>query len=152
MGIMMIMVMIMMILCIRVAHGEYTFSGSDFSLSPKSAYCYYYFSNNPSFNNINTFMNATSNNIYGYASVWTSPTQNITSDSVQLGSCKPKDGADSTCSTTTGNTFNYISYDPQYILVCLECHYYLGNCIFEAFNGATTELTDNSYVSCSSCK
>lgn len=44
----------------------FTDGGTSFSVKERSAYCYYYSSNSISVSNANTWINGTSNNLYGY--------------------------------------------------------------------------------------
>ena len=103
-----------------------SFSGTNMKLDKESAYCYYYQTSHANITNLNTFMNATSDNLYAYASIYASGSAGIDSTSTQLGYCRPNQYVENTCSTIDDNSFTYISYETQYILVCIECHYWLG--------------------------
>lgn len=137
--------------CCTFITAQYVETGSDLHMDSDSAYCYYYQTSNAYITNTDTYMNATSDNLYAYATVYASTDLGITSSSVLLSKCTPHSSVNDTCGTNTDSTFTYISYDTQYILVCLECHYWLGDCIIDNYTAYLTISPSYGYVSCSTC-
>merc|ERR1712137_972899 len=128
-------------------------SGSNQHVSKLSAYCYYYKTASVN-NNNNAMMNVSSDNIYAYGSIYVSPTLAINSDSTLLGRCRPDNPGTlhHDCSTSDDNNFSDTSTNFVYVLACLECHYYLGDCIFDDFAGELPAPTTGSgTLTCSLC-
>ena len=148
----MLLRLLLVLCCVFVCSSQASFveSGS-ITLNKTSAYCYYYKTNNAYFSDADTWMKATSDNLYAYASVYASSSLQIDKSSVALGKCRPHDETNRTCDTSTDNTFTYISYDTEYVLVCLECHYWFGDCIIDDYTTELVESPQQGEIPCSIC-
>jgi len=139
------------LLCLFSAAYGYTDSGS-LTIDAKSAYCYYYDSSSVSVSNMNTWINGTSNNLYGYISVYASPSDSLGLTSTTLAICSPNQGNHNECSTQSIQFTYSNSVETTYIFVCMECHYWFGPCIFDEYNVAlTNSAPQEGYVDCSFC-
>lgn len=115
-----------------------------------SAYCFYYSGTEVYISSQNDFMNATSNNIYGYASVWVNDELEVGGH--RLAECKPSSSPGNTCSTSQAGTFTYEANGKlTYVMICLECHYWLLYCDFDAYNFCISGNYKSGYVDCPSC-
>ena len=129
----------------------FTDSGTSFSIKERSAYCYYYSSDSISVSNSNTWINGTSNNLYGYLSVYASNSNKLGVSSTNLAICTPNQGNHNICSTED-ISFNYAeSVQTEYIQVCMECHYWFGPCIFDTYFVTMAAEAQSGYVDCSFC-
>ena len=134
-----------------VSDAQFVANGTNFHVSKTSAYCFYYSSSNININNFNTYINATSNNLYGYASVYVSSSLKLNAAANQLAICNPNKNTKNSCSTED-YTFNLSqSGTTQFVLVCLECHYYLGDCIFDDYYVEMTDTITEGDVDCTLC-
>ena len=125
-------------------------------LPNNSAYCEYYKTVSADLTSTTSYMNTTSQNIYAYATLYASPDVSITTDSILLGKCRTHTpGAvfgTYTCSSSDSNVFTYTSTNLQYILACIECHYLLGPCNFDGYNGVLPQApTASGQVPCPNC-
>ena len=122
---------------------------TSFAVDKTSAYCFYYSSTSVSISNYDTYINATSNNLYGYVTVYTNSQPAVTVTAVNRAICTPNQNSRNTCSTEN-ISFSYTetTSKAQYVLVCLECHYWLGQCIFDSFFVNMNSPFEQGYVDC----
>merc|ERR1712232_690852 len=126
-------------------------NGTSFSVKERSAYCFYYTSKDISVTNSNTWINGTSNNLYGYLSVYSSTTGSIDIRATNLAICTPNQGNENQCSTEN-ISFQYSqTVRTETILVCMECHYWLGPCIFGTYYAELAQRFSEGYVDCLTC-
>ena len=124
-------------------------NGTNFAVNSTSAYCFYYSSNSINIDNTNTFISATSNNLYGYASVYITSSLKISVSADLLAQCIPNQNSQNTCSTgDLEYSFAQNSGSSKFVLLCLECHYWLGECIFDDYSVTMTESFSEGYVDC----
>jgi hypothetical protein len=129
----------------------YSMNGT-YDVPSKSAYCFYYKSASFAITNTNTFLNATSDNLYGYASVYLNTYLKIDNNANLLGQCEPHKYAHDTCSTYDTSSFYYNSQGTNtYIMLCLQCNYWLGGCNFDYYFAEMTSSFVAGIVSCSIC-
>jgi hypothetical protein len=144
--------LLLLVALIGFTQAQYTTNGTNFHVTHNAAYCFYYSTGDLDVSNTNTWLNATSNNLFAYAGIFLSPTLSLTPSTIQLAVCCPNDHTGDTCDTTSANSFSYQnSGATQYVLACLECNYWLGDCIFDLFNLNLGQQFEQGYVQCSFC-
>ena len=123
----------------------------DVDIAKKSAYCAYYKTSNVDVSSSNTAIYAESDNWYAHASIYISSYKSIDSRATKVFSCEPEEYSGDYCSSKSAN-FNYMmmgSY--KYVMVCLECHYWLGGCNFDYYDICTAESASFAYIPCDIC-
>merc|ERR1712110_74518 len=133
-------VIVLLVCMSAVLAQDYTTTGSNLKIPQSAAVCWSYYA-----------PTTTSNNLYAHVSLYASPALSITSKSISLGSCMPNSAVNNTCSTSENNQFSFVSYEAQYVLACLECHYWLGPCIFDKYSVTLTETGEDGSVPCYIC-
>ena len=138
---------------IGLSQAQYTAQNTtSFSVDKISAYCFYYNSTSVSISSSDTFISATSNNVYAHITIYTNNQPAVTVTAVNRATCTPIQNSKNTCSTKN----IYFSYtettsELQYVLACLECYYWLGQCIFDEFLVNMNSPFEQGYVDCPEC-
>merc|ERR1712084_26969 len=71
----------------------------------------------------------------------------------KLADCEPYEGDDDTCNTGDEQyTFTNTDGTTMYVLVCMECHYWFGDCDIDAFEACLNGPYKQGMVSCPDCK
>mmetsp|Transcript_114872 Transcript_114872/g.171741 ORF Transcript_114872/g.171741 Transcript_114872/m.171741 type:complete len:150 (-) Transcript_114872:24-473(-) len=146
-----IFVGVLLLLCIFGCAQAFSANGTSFSIKERSAYCYYYSSKSISASNSNTWINGTSNNLYGYLSVYNSNSAKLSLTSTNLAICTPNQGNHNDCTTEDISWTYSETVKQEYILVCMECHYWFGPCIFDSYYVQMSQSAEGGYVDCSFC-
>lgn len=116
----------------------------------REAYCFYYSSSKIAFDYTTVFLNATSNNVFLHATLWVNSELKVGGH--KLADCEPHDGDDNTC-CTSDEMYSYENNDgtSMYVLLCLECHYWLDDCDVDKYQACLDQEAQQGYVTCPEC-
>mmetsp|Transcript_18489 Transcript_18489/g.23429 ORF Transcript_18489/g.23429 Transcript_18489/m.23429 type:complete len:152 (-) Transcript_18489:56-511(-) len=127
------------------------FNGTDLEVDNREAYCYYYSSNSLTFDYTEVYLNATSNNIYSHVTVWVN--SELAAAGQKLADCEPMDPTSGNTCNTQDAQYSYQNTDgsTMYVLLCLECHFWIDDCDFDSHNGCMNAAYQEGIVSCPDC-
>ena len=138
-------------LCLSVDAWSFSETNST-SIDKKSAYCYYYGSNDVDVSNQNTWINATSKSGNVYITIYASETESVTQLSTRLAICTPDQGNQHTCTTQTISWSYQEDVQLEYIMACIECHSLLSSCKVDSYTVALSQTpSEIGYIPCTAC-
>merc|ERR1712137_207777 len=129
-----------------------TFCNDNYNTNVKkqSAWCAYYSASDLMVSSSNTFLRAESDNWYAHASIYISSYLSIDSRATQVFTCEPNDFSGNSCSSNSGYfSYQYSSF--KYVMICLECHFWLDSCQFDYFDICTAQIPSYGYIPCDTC-
>ena len=121
------------------------------TINARSAYCFYYGSNEVDISNQNTWINGTSKSGSAHVSIYSSTSPGITQLSTKLATCTPSQNNQHTCSTEVISWSYEENVQLEYIMACIECHTF-GSCKMDSFVvSLSQEPSGEGYVACTTC-
>ena len=146
-----IAISILLLACLGWCQADCATNSTESEIDSRSAYCFYYGSNQLSFSANDTFLEVTSNNVFAHATVWVN--SEISASGQKLADCEPFEGKAQTCNTADEQySFTNTDGTTMYVLVCLECHYWFGDCDIDAYHACLNAPFKQGPVSCPNCR